>query len=118
MGIRFYTGNAEGTIWTLEKEWVDDKTYPAITRDDGGKFHILYVDSVTKILGTINSEDGITWSAIKTIDIEIDVGDAGITYNKDIGIDGRLIAVYWKSSLRKYAYSDDRGINWIIGDVD
>jgi hypothetical protein len=121
MGIRFYTGNAGGTVWTLIKEWADDKTYPAVTRDKDGRFHLLYVDEVTKQLETIYSdENGVTWSTpAVVIDTNVEVGDVGITYNEDEGVDdGRLIAGYWKSETRKYAYSDDRGANWTIGDVD
>ena len=120
MGIRFYTGNAQGTDWTLIKEWSDNKTYPAVTRDKDGRFHLLYVDEVTEQLETIYSDDnGANWSTpAVVIDTDIEVGDVGITYNEDEGEDGRLIAVYWKSETRKYAYSDDRGENWTIGDVD
>ncbi len=69
-------------------------------------------------IGYRTSTDGTTWTDASIIAIDVDIGDIGITYNKNIGENGRLIMVFWREFERKYAYSDDGGMTWTEGDVD
>jgi len=66
----------------------------------------------------ISSEDGATWSEPVVVSTSVICGDIGITCNKRKGSSGRLILSYWKSGVRKRAYSDDNGATWTEGSID
>ena len=112
MGISYYIGNSGGTAWTLIKTWADG-TFPSITSDNLDTYYIFRVYSGNIEMATsADPSDANSWSAFSTVISSVDLGDIGALCNKNVGMYGRIMLSYWKSSVRKVSYSDNGGGSW------